>query len=71
MQPWSELGGTFPEIDQAVQANLNAIAVAVNDWRKNQLRTLRESGDHPPQLALNLNNANLLAGSAANTGRGR
>jgi hypothetical protein len=38
----AELGGIFPEIDQAVQADLNAIAVAVKDWRKDQLRTLRD-----------------------------
>jgi hypothetical protein len=38
----AELGGIFPEIDRAVQADLNAIAVAVKDWRKDQLRTLRE-----------------------------
>ncbi len=38
----AELGGIFPEIDRAVQADLNAIAVAVKDWRKDQLRTLRD-----------------------------
>ena len=30
----AELGGVFPEIDRAVQADLNAIAIAVKEWRK-------------------------------------
>jgi hypothetical protein len=38
----AELGGIFPEVDRAVQADLNAIAVAVKDWRKDQLRGLRD-----------------------------
>ena len=38
----AELGGIFPEVDRAVQADLNAIAVAVKDWRKDQLHTLRD-----------------------------
>jgi hypothetical protein len=33
-----ELRGVFPEVDRAVQADLNAIAVVVKDWRKDQLR---------------------------------
>lgn len=33
----SELWDAFPEVDQAVQADLNAIAVAVKEWRKSQL----------------------------------
>jgi hypothetical protein len=36
----AELGGTFPEIDQAVQANLNAIAVAVRGSGPNQTLAL-------------------------------
>lgn len=35
----AELSGIFPEVDRAVQADLNAIAVAVKNWRKNQLHT--------------------------------
>lgn len=31
----------FPEVDRAVQADLNAIAVAVKDHRKEQLGALR------------------------------
>jgi len=30
----AELGGVFPEVDRAVQADLNAIAIAVKEWRK-------------------------------------
>jgi hypothetical protein len=37
----AELGGIFPEVDRAVQADLNAIAVAVKNWRREQLGTLR------------------------------
>lgn len=37
----AELGGIFPVVDRAVQADLNAIAVAVKNWRKEQLGTLR------------------------------
>jgi hypothetical protein len=37
----AELRGVFPEVDHAVQADLNAIAVAVKDWRKEQLGALR------------------------------
>jgi hypothetical protein len=37
----AELGGIFPEVDRAVQADLNAIAVAVKNWRKEQLGALR------------------------------
>jgi hypothetical protein len=37
----AELGRAFPEIDRAVQADLNAIAIAVKNWRKDQLSTLR------------------------------
>lgn len=33
----AELSAVFPEVDRAVQADLNAIAVAVRDWRKSQL----------------------------------
>jgi hypothetical protein len=36
----AELRRAFPEVDRAVQADLNAIAVAVKDWRKAQLREL-------------------------------
>jgi hypothetical protein len=36
----AELRGVFPELDRAVQADLNLIAVAVKDWRKDQLRAL-------------------------------
>jgi hypothetical protein len=35
-----ELSGIFPEVDRAVQADLNAIAVAVKNWRREQLGTL-------------------------------
>jgi hypothetical protein len=35
-----ELRGVFREVDRAVQADLNAIAVGVKDWRKDQLRAL-------------------------------
>jgi hypothetical protein len=38
----AELGQIFPEVDRAVQGDLNAIAVAVTSWRKNQLRGLRD-----------------------------
>jgi hypothetical protein len=37
----AELRRVFPEVDRAVQADLNAIAIAVKDWRKDQLRALR------------------------------
>jgi hypothetical protein len=37
----AELGSVFPEIDRAVHADLNAIAVAVKNWRREQLGTLR------------------------------
>jgi hypothetical protein len=37
----AELSAVFPEVDRAAQADLNAIAVAVKDWRKEQLGTLR------------------------------
>lgn len=37
----AELSSVFPEIDRAVHADLNAIAVAVKNWRKEQLGTLR------------------------------
>ena len=37
----AELSAVFPEIDRAVHADLNAIAVAVKNWRKGQLGTLR------------------------------
>lgn len=33
----AELSAVFPEVDRAVQADLNAIAVAVRDWRKSKL----------------------------------
>jgi hypothetical protein len=33
----AELSAVFPEIDRAMQADLNAIAVAVKNWRKEQL----------------------------------
>jgi hypothetical protein len=36
----AELSAVFPEIDRAVHADLNAIAVAVKNWRKEQLGTL-------------------------------
>ena len=36
------LGQVFPEVDRAVQGDLNAIAVAVTGWRMNQLRGLRD-----------------------------
>jgi len=38
----AQLGGIFPEVDRAVHADLNAIAVAIRDWRKVQLRTLHD-----------------------------
>lgn len=38
---FAELSAVFPEVDRAVQANLDAIAVAVKNWRKEQLGTLR------------------------------
>ena len=38
----AELGAVFPEIDRAVHADLNAIAVAVKDWRRDQFRGLRD-----------------------------
>jgi hypothetical protein len=37
----AELSAVFPEIDRAVHADLNAIAVAVKNWRKEQLGTSR------------------------------
>ena len=37
----AELSAVFPEIDRAVHADLNAIAVAVKNWRREQLGTLR------------------------------
>ena len=37
----AELSAVFPEIDRAVQTDLNAIAVAVKKWRKEQLGTIR------------------------------
>jgi hypothetical protein len=39
----AELGGIFPEVDCAVQADLNAIAVAVKKWREDQLHGLRDA----------------------------
>lgn len=36
----AELSGIFPEVDRAVQADLNAIAVAVKNWRKERLGSL-------------------------------
>ena len=36
---FAELSAVFPEIDRAVQTDLNAIAVAVKNWRKEQLGT--------------------------------
>jgi len=38
----AQLGGIFPQVDRAVHADLNAIAVAIRDWRKVQLRTLHD-----------------------------
>lgn len=38
----AELSAVFPEVDRAVQADLNAIAVAVRDWRKSQLEQMRK-----------------------------
>ncbi len=38
----AQLGGIFPEVDRAVHADLNAIAVAIRDWRKVQLRTFHD-----------------------------
>ena len=37
----AELGRVFPEVDRAVQADLNAIAATVTRWRKEQMRGLR------------------------------
>lgn len=37
----AELSAVFPEIDRAVHADLNAIAVAVKNWRREQLGALR------------------------------
>jgi hypothetical protein len=37
----AECAGTFPLIDEAVQADLNAIAVAVKRWRKDRLDETR------------------------------
>ena len=37
----AELGGIFPVVDRAVQADLNAIAIAVKKWRGEQLGALR------------------------------
>lgn len=37
----AELAKIFPEVDRTVQADLNAIAIAAKDWRKDQLRTLQ------------------------------
>jgi hypothetical protein len=37
----AELSEVFPEVDRAVQADLNAIAVAVKNWRKERFGTLR------------------------------
>ena len=39
----AKLAKIFPEVDRTVQADLNAIAVAVKDWRKNQFHGLLES----------------------------
>jgi hypothetical protein len=38
---FAELSGIFPEVDRAVQADLNAIAVAVKAWRDDQPMRLR------------------------------
>src|SRR5665213_1173032 len=32
----AELGAVFPEVDRAVQADLNAIAAVVKEWREDQ-----------------------------------
>jgi hypothetical protein len=37
----AELKAVFPEVDRAVHVDLNAIAVAVKNWRKEQLGSLR------------------------------
>ena len=37
----AELSAVFPEIDRAVHVDVNAIAVAVKNWRREQLGTLR------------------------------
>jgi hypothetical protein len=37
----AELSRFFPDVDRAVHADLNAIAVAVKNWRKEQLGPLR------------------------------
>jgi len=41
----ADLRGVFPEVDRAVQSDLNAIAVAVKDWRKAQLQGLRSGAN--------------------------
>ena len=38
---FAELRRVFPAVDRAVQADLNAIAIAVKNWRKEQLGALR------------------------------
>lgn len=38
---FAELSGMFPEVDRAVQADLNAIAILVKEHRKEQLGALR------------------------------
>jgi hypothetical protein len=46
----AELGGIFPQVDRAVQADLNAIAVAVKNWRKNRLHALPSRPTTPGSL---------------------
>jgi hypothetical protein len=46
----AELSRFFPEVDRAVHADLNAIAVAVKNWRKEQLAPLRSQTATPGSL---------------------
>ena len=46
----AELSAVFPEVDRAVQADLNAIAVAIKDWRKEQFRALRNQPTNSDSL---------------------
>jgi hypothetical protein len=39
----AKLGEIFPKVDRTAQANLNPIAVAATDWRKNQLHNFAPS----------------------------
>ena len=46
----AKLSAVFPEVDRAVQADLNAIAVAIKYWRKEQFRALRNQPNNRDSL---------------------